>query len=68
LIDLYISFIKENLISELAFNFSLKIIQLYTELMAKNEYVISKQLLRSATRIGAIIEEALDALSKKDFA
>ncbi|MBI4652680.1 four helix bundle protein [Candidatus Kuenenbacteria bacterium] len=36
-------------------------------LIAKNEYVISKQLLRSGTSIGANIEEALTGQSKKDF-
>jgi len=59
---------KDNLISELTFNFSLKIIKLYQELSKNNEYVISKQLLRSSTSIGANVAEALDAFSKRDFA
>ena len=56
---------RENLISDLTFNFSLKIIKLYQDLIKKNEYVISKQLLRSST---SIVAEALDAFSKRDFA
>ena len=35
---------------------------------AQHEYVLSKQLLRSATSIGANVEEATAAISKKDFA
>lgn len=59
---------KENLISELSFNFSLSMISLYQDLSKKNEFVISKQLLKSSTSIGANIAEALDAFSKRDFA
>ncbi len=52
---------------DLSFNFSLTIIDLYKHLIKQQEYVISKQLLRSATSIGANIEEANAAQSKKDF-
>jgi four helix bundle protein len=58
---------KENIIQEFTFDFSLKIIELYKVLLKNNEYVISKQLLKSATSIGANVEEALAAQSKKDF-
>lgn len=57
----------ENKILELTFNFSLQIINLYKLLIQQNEYVISKQLLRSATSIGANVEEANAAQTKKDF-
>jgi four helix bundle protein len=57
----------ENKILELTFNFSLQIIILYKLLIQQNEYVISKQLLRSATSIGANVEEANAAQTKKDF-
>lgn len=57
----------ENRILDLSFNFSLEIIQLYKILLAKNEYVLSKQLLRSGTSIGANIEEGIAAQTKKDF-
>ena len=58
---------KENLIQQKSFEFSLSIIELYKKLIAKKEYVISKQLLRSATSIGSNIEEAIGAQSRKDF-
>ena len=58
---------KENIIQHKSFEFSLMMIELYKKLIAKNEYVISKQMLRSATSIGANVEEALAGQSKKDF-
>src|SRR5829696_8174228 len=59
--------VKENKILELSFGFSLQIIELYKLLQQKNEFVISKQLLRSATSIGANAEEGNAAQTKKDF-
>lgn len=58
---------KENIILEKSFDFALQIIELYKKLVAEKEYIISKQLLRSGTSIGAIIEEATAAISKRDF-
>ena len=58
---------KENLIQEKSFNFALETIKLYKELCFQREFVISKQLLRSGTSIGANVEEAIAAQSKKDF-
>lgn len=49
-------------------HFSLSVIQLVKKLMAANEFVMSKQLLRSATSIGANIHEAQAGVSKRDFA
>jgi len=57
----------ENKILELSFDFSLKIIELYKQLINEKEFVISKQLLRCATSIGANVEEATAAQSRKDF-
>jgi len=57
----------ENKIQELSFNFSLQIISLYKILAAEKEFVLSKQLLRSGTSIGANVEEATAAQTKKDF-
>ena len=57
----------DNKILELSFNFSLQIIKLYKLLVEKKEFVISKQLLRCGTSIGANIEEAIAAQSRKDF-
>lgn len=57
----------ENKILEMSFDFSLQIITLYKRLVDSKEYILSKQLLRSGTSIGANIEEAIAAQSKKDF-
>lgn len=54
-------------IIDISFDFSLKIIALYKELIINKEYVLSKQLLRSGTSIGANVEEANAAQSKKEF-
>ena len=59
---------RSSIIQEKSFQFSLKIISLYKRLNEEKEYILSKQLLRSATSIGANIEEASAASSKKDFA
>jgi four helix bundle protein len=59
---------KENIIVIKSFNFSMGILQLYKVLIKQNEYIISKQLLRCSTSIGANIEEAGAAFSRKDFA
>ncbi|MPW34876.1 four helix bundle protein [Vibrio sp. B1Z05] len=51
-----------------SYNFSLRIIKLYQFLQSeKREYVLSKQLLRSGTAIGALVREAEHAQSKADF-
>jgi len=57
----------ENKILEMSFDFSIQIIGLYKILIANKEYVLSKQLLRSATSIGANVEEAIAGQSRKDF-
>ena len=57
----------ENKILELSFEFSLQIIQLYKVLVEKKEFVLSKQLLRSGTSIGANVEEAMAGQTRKDF-
>jgi len=58
---------SESKIFDISFNFALQIIGLYKILIDKREYVLSKQLLRSATSIGANVEEAVAAQSRKDF-
>lgn len=59
---------KENIILDKTFDFALKIIGLYKQMTEQKEFVLSKQLLRSGTSIGANVEEATAAVSKKDFA
>lgn len=59
---------NENVVRKKSFCFALKIIALYRFLIQKREYVLSRQILRSGTSIGANIEEAQAAVSRKDFA
>ncbi len=59
--------IKNNLIQEKSFDFALSIISLFKRLQEEREYIISKQILRSATSIGANVEEAIAGQSRKDF-
>jgi four helix bundle protein len=56
-----------NPVRDKSFKFALEIIALSRTLVNDNEYVISKQLMRSGTAIGALIEEAIGAESRKDF-
>jgi four helix bundle protein len=59
---------KENVIKDKSFAFALRIVKLYKFLCEnKKEYVLSKQLLRSGTAVGALIREAEHAESKADF-
>lgn len=58
---------RENVIKEKSFDFSLRIVKLYKYLQGENEFVLSKQLLRSGTTIGALVREAEQAESKADF-
>lgn len=59
---------KENVLKEKSFAFALKIIDTYKQLTSqKREFVLAKQMLRSGTSIGANIEEADTAQSKRDF-
>lgn len=58
---------KKNFVLERSVQFSDSIIVLYKQLVAKNEFILSKQLLRSATSVGANLMESKFAASKKDF-
>jgi len=58
---------KDNLIKDKSYAFALATIQLYQSLTERKEFVLSKQLLRSATSIGANIEEATAGQSRADF-
>lgn len=59
---------EENLIKNKTYDFALKLIELYKFLnFEKKEFVLSKQILRSGTSIGANVEEAQAAQSRKDF-
>ena len=58
---------KENKLADLSMDFSVRIINLVKELKAKHESVISNQIGRSGTSIGANIYEVNYAKGKKDF-
>lgn len=59
---------KENIVRDKSFRFAIRIVNLYKFLSEeKKEYVLSKQILRSGTSIGANIREADNAESKPDF-
>lgn len=58
---------KENIIIKKSYDFALQIVKLYKVLAEQKEYVLSKQMLRSGTSIGANVHEAVAAESKKDF-
>ena len=58
----------ENIIEKKSFDFAIRIVRLYRYLCEKKkEFVLSKQLLRSGTSIGANVAEAQQAQSKADF-
>ena len=58
----------ENVIAAKSYAFAIRIINLYKFLTAdKKEFVLSKQILKSGTAIGALVREAEHAQSKSDF-
>ena len=58
---------NDNVILDKSFKFSLRIIELYKKLKDNKEFIISKQLLRSGTSIGANVYESIAAQTRKDF-
>ncbi len=59
---------SENIIKNKSFKFAIRIVKLYQFLVTdKKEYVLSKQLLRSGTSVGAMVREAEHSESKADF-
>ena len=59
---------ENNVILNKSYDFALRIVKLYKYLIEqKKEYVLSKQILRSGTSIGANIEETVGAQGNKDF-
>ncbi|MEJ1240204.1 four helix bundle protein [Chryseolinea sp. T2] len=59
---------KENVIKIKSFEFAVEITKVCRELMNQKEFTLSRQLLRAGTSIGANVNEALFADSKRDFA
>lgn len=56
-----------SLVQQKSFDFALRIIKLYTKLQEHRELVLSRQLLRSGTSIGANVTEATAGQSRRDF-
>lgn len=56
-----------NVVKDKSFKFAIRIVKVYQFLSEKNEFVLSKQLLRSGTSVGAMIREAEHSETKKDF-
>lgn len=59
---------KENVVQVKSYDFALRIVKMYMWLCQdKREYVLSKQLLKCGTSVGANVEEAIGGVSDKDF-
>ena len=59
---------RKNVIKDKSFDFAVRVVQLYQFMVSeKKEFVLSKQLLRSGTSVGAMVREAEHAESKPDF-
>ena len=59
---------KDNIIQLKSYDFAIRVVKLYKHLsQEKKEFVLSKQLLRSGTSIGANVEEAIGGQSRRDF-
>lgn len=59
---------KENTVQQKSINFAIRVVKLYKYLKEqKSEYILSKQLVRSGTSVGANVSEAQRAQSKADF-
>ncbi len=59
---------NENIVMTKAYAFALRVIKAYKYLsLEQREFVLSKQLLRSGTSVGALVKEAEHAQSKADF-
>ncbi|HLM02487.1 MAG TPA: four helix bundle protein [Pyrinomonadaceae bacterium] len=59
---------SDNILKSKSYNFALRVVKLFRYLAdEKKEFVLSKQILRSGTSIGANVEESFQAESKADF-
>ena len=60
-------FVIQNSKKERSYSFALKVIGLYRDLLGQKEYVLSRQLLKAGTSVGANVEEAVAGQSRADF-
>ncbi|WP_217988340.1 four helix bundle protein [Aliifodinibius salipaludis] len=58
---------RKNIIKEKSYEFALEIVQLSKVLNKSHQFVLSRQILKSGTSIGANVEEGIGGQSKKDF-
>ena len=59
---------KQNIIKEKSFAFAIRVVNMYNFLKEnKKEFILSKQLMRSGTSIGAMVRESINAETSKDF-
>ena len=58
---------NSSILVDKSYLFALEIIRLHKKLSKTNEFVLSKQILRSGTSVGATANEAISAVSKRDF-
>ena len=58
---------RENILKIKSYAFALRVVKLYKYLCSNKEYVLSKQVLRSGTAVGALVSEAEFGQSKADF-
>lgn len=59
---------KKNIVKDKSFAFAVRIVKLYKHFVeSKKEFILSKQLLRSGTAVGAMVREAEHAETKADF-
>ncbi|WP_320018478.1 four helix bundle protein [Labilibaculum manganireducens] len=58
---------RPNIIKDKSFTFAIRVVKCYKFLVENKEFVMSKQLLRSGTAVGALVREAEHAESTADF-
>ena len=58
---------EDSIVLRKAFDFAIKVVDVNRTVNKRNEFVLSNQLLRSGTSVGANINEALSGVSKRDF-
>jgi four helix bundle protein len=58
---------RQHLVQQKSFEFALSIIRLYKKLQARQEFILSPQLLKSGTSIGVSVEEAIAMLTPEHF-
>lgn len=60
-------YVMKSILKDKSYGFAIRVVKLYKYLCTKKEFVLSKQVLRSGTSIGALVAEAEFAQSKADF-